>query len=99
MRLSDAALCRRRTKLIYPHHRSTLGSPKTPPRDRSNRLLDCATKAHGSRHLGVMSPWIGSEGYSVIRRLSLYYRASRDVLLLAFTELPCPKTSPQIRSS
>jgi hypothetical protein len=40
MRLSDAGLRRRKTKLICPDHRPLLGSPKTRPRDRSNRLLD-----------------------------------------------------------
>jgi hypothetical protein len=43
MRLSDAGLRQRQTKLIYLNHRSLLGSPKTRPRDRSNRLLGHGT--------------------------------------------------------
>src|ERR1700730_1594815 len=39
MRLSDAGLRRRKTKLIYPNHRHPPCPPKTRPRDRSNRLL------------------------------------------------------------
>jgi hypothetical protein len=39
MRLSDSGLRRRKTKLLYPNHRLPLGSSKTRPRDRSNRLL------------------------------------------------------------
>ena len=40
MRLSDAGLRRPQTKLLDPNHRPLLGSLKTRPRDRSNRLLD-----------------------------------------------------------
>jgi hypothetical protein len=36
MRLSDAGLRRRQTKLIYPDHRPLFSSPNTRPRDRSN---------------------------------------------------------------
>jgi hypothetical protein len=40
MRLSDAGLRRHKSKLLYPDHIDPLlGSPKTRPRDRSNRLL------------------------------------------------------------
>src|ERR1700722_11934874 len=39
MRLSDAALHKRQTKALGPNHRPLLDSPKTLPRDRSNRLL------------------------------------------------------------
>jgi hypothetical protein len=46
MRLSDAGLRRRPTKLIYPNHRPLLGSPKTRPRDRSNRLLEADRSDH-----------------------------------------------------
>jgi hypothetical protein len=39
MRLSDAGLRRRPTKLIYPHHRLPPWLNEDAPRDRSNRLL------------------------------------------------------------
>jgi hypothetical protein len=45
MRLSDARLRRHQTKLLDPNHRLPPGSPKKPPRDRSNRLLDLITEA------------------------------------------------------
>jgi hypothetical protein len=45
MRLSDAGLRQHQTKALYPNHRLPPGSPKTPPRDRSNRLLDLITEA------------------------------------------------------
>jgi hypothetical protein len=40
MRLSDAGLRRRPTKLIYTDHRPTPWLSEAAPRDRSNRLLD-----------------------------------------------------------
>ena len=40
MRLSDAGLRRRQTKLIYPDHRSPPWLTEDATRDRSNRLLD-----------------------------------------------------------
>src|SRR5258708_26538447 len=40
MRLSDARLRCRETKLIYPDHRPSPWLIKMRPRDRSNRLLD-----------------------------------------------------------
>ena len=40
MRLSDAGLRRRQTKLIYPNHRLPPWSTEDDTRDRSNRLLD-----------------------------------------------------------
>src|SRR3984885_12383170 len=40
MRLSDAGLRRRNTKLIYPNHRPPPWLTEDAPRDRSNRLLD-----------------------------------------------------------
>jgi hypothetical protein len=44
LRLSDAGLRRRQTKLIYPDHRSTPWLTEDATRDRSNRLLDaCAS--------------------------------------------------------
>jgi hypothetical protein len=39
MRLSDAGLRCRPTKLIYPNHRSPPWFTEDAPRDRSNRLL------------------------------------------------------------
>jgi hypothetical protein len=39
MRLSDAGLRQRQTKLIYPHHRLPPWSTEDATRDRSNRLL------------------------------------------------------------
>jgi hypothetical protein len=41
MRLSDAGLRRRQTKLIYPHHRFPSWLTEDATRDRSNRLLEC----------------------------------------------------------
>src|ERR1700733_10887842 len=44
MRLSDAGLRQRKTKLLYPNHRLPPWFTEDAPRDRSNRLLDdCAT--------------------------------------------------------
>ena len=43
MRLSDAGLRQRPTKLIYPDHRPSPWLTEVVPRDRSNRLLDDAT--------------------------------------------------------
>jgi hypothetical protein len=40
MRLSDAGLRRRQTKLIDPDHRPPPSLTEDAPRDRSNRLLD-----------------------------------------------------------
>jgi hypothetical protein len=40
MRLSDAGLRRRPTKLIYPDHRPPPWLTEDATRDRSNRLLD-----------------------------------------------------------
>ena len=40
MRLSDAGLHQRPTKLIYPNHRPSPWLTGGAPRDRSNRLLD-----------------------------------------------------------
>jgi hypothetical protein len=40
MRLSDAGLRQRKTKLIYPDHRLPPWLNEDAPRDRSNRLLD-----------------------------------------------------------
>jgi hypothetical protein len=43
MRLSDAGLRRRQSKILYLNHRPPLlGPPQTRPRDRSNRLLEGA---------------------------------------------------------
>jgi hypothetical protein len=39
MRLSDAGLRCRPTKLIYPDHQPSPGLTEDAPRDRSNRLL------------------------------------------------------------
>ena len=39
MRLSDAGLRRRKSKLIYPNHRFPPWPIEDAPRDRSNRLL------------------------------------------------------------
>jgi len=41
MRLSDAGLSRRQTKLIYPNYRPPPWLIEDAPRDRSNRWLDC----------------------------------------------------------
>src|ERR1700722_12114326 len=43
MRLSDAGLRRRPTKLIYPDHRPSPFPNGDEPRDRSNRLLDASS--------------------------------------------------------
>ena len=43
MRLSDARVRRRKTKLIYPNHRLPPWLTEDAPRDRSNRLLGRAT--------------------------------------------------------
>ena len=40
MRLSDAGLRCRQTKLIHPDHRLSPWPTEDAPRDRSNRLLD-----------------------------------------------------------
>ena len=40
MRLSDAGMRQRKTKLIYPNHRPSPWSTKAATRDRSNRLLE-----------------------------------------------------------
>ena len=50
MRLSDAGLRRRQTKLLYPNHRPLLGLPKLRPRDRSSRLLGITTEVGPTRH-------------------------------------------------
>jgi hypothetical protein len=51
MRLSDAELRRRRTKLIYPGHRRTPWLTEDAARDRSNRLLDAVTtRCRGRRN-------------------------------------------------
>jgi hypothetical protein len=42
MRLSDAGLRQRPTKLLYPNHRLPPWLSEDAPRDRSNRLLDPA---------------------------------------------------------
>ena len=42
MRLSDAGLRQRRTKVLYPNHRLPPWLTEDAPRDRSNRLLDVA---------------------------------------------------------
>jgi hypothetical protein len=44
MRLSDAGLRQRQTKLIYPDHRPTPCLTEDVPRDRSNRLLDDSSR-------------------------------------------------------
>jgi hypothetical protein len=50
MRLSDAGLRRRQTKLIYPNHRPhSVAHRRRDPRDRSNRLLDCRATPRRSR--------------------------------------------------
>jgi len=49
MRLSDAGLRRRATKLIYPNHRLPPGPNEDDTRDRSNRLL-------GGAHEGATIP-------------------------------------------
>ena len=41
MRLSDAGVRCRQTKLIYPDHRPSPWRTEDATRDRSNRLLDC----------------------------------------------------------
>ena len=40
MRLSDAGLHQRRTKVLYPNHRSPPWLTEDATRDRLNRLLD-----------------------------------------------------------
>jgi hypothetical protein len=53
MRLSDAGMWRRQTKLIYPNHRLPPWLTEDATRDRSNRLLDGAP---GSRlWIGIIS--------------------------------------------
>src|SRR6202522_2328377 len=44
MRLSDARLRCRQTKLIYPNHRPPPWPNEAAPRDRTNRLLDDALR-------------------------------------------------------
>ena len=46
MRLSDAGLRRRPTKLIYPDHRLPPGLTEDVTRDRSNRLLEADRSDH-----------------------------------------------------
>jgi hypothetical protein len=46
MRLSDAGLRQRQTKLIYLNHRSSLWLNEDVTRDRSNRLLDSRATAY-----------------------------------------------------
>ena len=45
MRLSDAGMRRRKTKLIYPNHRLPPWPTEDATRDRSNRLLDSTGNA------------------------------------------------------
>src|SRR5258708_57915 len=45
MRLSDAGLRRRQTKLIYPDHRLTHWLTEDVPPDRSNRALEDAARS------------------------------------------------------
>ena len=59
MRLSDAGLRQRQTKLIYPNHRLPPWLTEDATRDRSNRLLDvsdteaysCATASNQLSHI------------------------------------------------
>jgi hypothetical protein len=46
MRLSDAGLRYRPTKLIYPNHRFPPWLTEDAPRDRSNRLLEADRSDH-----------------------------------------------------
>src|ERR1700721_1308725 len=48
MRLSDAGLWRRQTKMLYPNHRLPPQLNESATRDRSNRLLD-----------GLLTPMLG----------------------------------------
>ena len=50
MRLSDAGLRCRQTKLIYPNHRSPPWLTEDAPRDRSNRLLDDTQRSRDRAH-------------------------------------------------
>jgi hypothetical protein len=43
MRLSDAGMCQRQTKMLYPNHRLPPWLNEDATRDRSNRLLDFVT--------------------------------------------------------
>ncbi len=46
MRLSDAGLRQRQTKLIYPNHRFPPWPNEAAARDRSNRLLEAMRRSH-----------------------------------------------------
>jgi len=48
MRLSDAGLRRRQTKMLYPNHRLPPWITEDATRDRSNRLLDAAVEVKQS---------------------------------------------------
>jgi hypothetical protein len=50
MRLSDAGLRRRPTKLIYPDHRLPPWLNEDAARDRSNRLLDASATERDTRN-------------------------------------------------
>jgi hypothetical protein len=67
------------------------------------------THVMGKGAMGVKAPWTGSfetfpashcvTGYSVIRRLWLYYAGSPDVFSFNFSELLWPTPLHQIRTS
>ena len=50
MRLSDAGFHQRRTKALYPHHRSPPWLTEDAARDRSNRLLENSLVYAASRN-------------------------------------------------
>jgi hypothetical protein len=54
MRLSDAGLRCRQTKLIHPNHRLPPCLTEDAPRDRSNRLLDTYVPLNGAFHLSLI---------------------------------------------
>jgi hypothetical protein len=51
MRLSDAGLRQRQTKLIYPNHRLPPWLTEDATRDRSNRLLDDIANDEAIRYI------------------------------------------------
>jgi hypothetical protein len=55
MRLSDAGVRRRPTKLFYPNHRLPPWLTEDAARDRSNRLLDCRATPASKLTLGSIA--------------------------------------------
>ena len=65
MRLSDARLRRRKTKLVYPNHRSPPWLTEDDTRDRSNRLL-----ASGARRQLL------AQNFAYLRRSERFLRSA-----------------------